>query len=228
MFHLGQRLRLDRPLEERLVAAADAVIADYRREDSTVAEAQWRQARAALDWASTLRPRDRRIAPRRLICDGHLDRIAAQTRGLAKTETQQLYDRSIAEFERAASLDPASVDPYLGLGRIYTYARRDFDRATAAMNDAESRGYTPGWRARALLGDGYRFRADATRRRGERVPEESRRETLERARDDYARCVDVLTPILDKARSRHNRDYCQHRLDELNQLLAPQDQEASR
>jgi hypothetical protein len=95
------------------------------------------------------------------------------------------------------------------------------------MKDAESRGYTPGWRDRALLGDGYRFRADATRRRGERAPEESRREALESARDDYARCVDVLTPILDKARSKHNRDYCQRRVDALNQLLAPEDPEGS-
>ena len=221
VFHLGQRLRLDRALEERLVGAADAVIADFRQENSTVAEVQWRQARAALDWASKLRPRDRLIAPKRLICDGHIDRIAAQSRGRTKTETQQLYDRAIAEFEQAATLDPASVDPYLGLGRIYTYARPDFDRGTAAMHEAESRGYTPGWRDRALLGDGYRQRADTARRRAARAHEDSRREMLEGARDDYARCVDVLTPILDRARSRYNRDYCQRHLDALNQLLEP-------
>jgi tetratricopeptide (TPR) repeat protein len=221
VFHLGQRLRLDRALEERLVAAADAVIGDFRQENSRVAEVQWRQARAALDWASKLRPRDRRIAPKRLICDGHIDRIAAQSRGRSKTETQQLYDRAIAEFEQAATLDPSSVDPYLGLGRIYTYARPDFDRGTAAMHEAESRGYTPGWRDRALLGDGYRQRADAARRRAARAPADSRRELLEGARDDYARCVDVLTPILDRARSRYNRDYCQRHLDALNQTLEP-------
>jgi tetratricopeptide (TPR) repeat protein len=219
VFHAGQRLRLDRRLEARLVAAADAVIADYRQEDSTVAEAQWRQAREALDWASQLAPDDRTLEPKRLICDGHIDRIAAQIRGRTKTETQQLYDRAIAEFERAASLDPNAVDPYLGLGRIYTYARRDFDRGTAAMHDAESRGHKPGWRDRALLGDGYRQRADAARRTGARAPEESRRAGLEGARDDYARCVDVLTPILDKARSRYNRDYCQRHRDALNQML---------
>ena len=221
VFHLGQRLRLDRALEERLVAAADAVVADFRQENSTVAEVQWRQARAALDWASKLRPRDRRIAPKRLICDGHIDRIAAPSRGRTKTETQQLYDRAIAEFEQAATLDPTSVDPYLGLGRIYTYARPDFDRGTAAMHEAESRGYTPGWRDRALLGDGYRQRADAARRRAARAPEESRREMLEGARDDYAHCVDVLTPILDRARSKYNRNYCQRHLDALNQMLEP-------
>jgi eukaryotic-like serine/threonine-protein kinase len=209
MIHAGQRLRLNRQLEERLVTAADRVIADFRQEDSTIAETQWRQARAALDWASQLAPRDERIAPKRLICDGHLDRIAAQTRGRAKAETQRLYDRAIAEFEQAAGADPHTVDPYLGLVRIYTYARPDFDRAMAAMHEAESRGHSPGWRDRALLGDGYRQRADNARRAG----------MLENARDDYAQCVDVLTPILDKARSRYNRDYCQRHLDALSETL---------
>src|SRR5262245_26572228 len=38
LFHIGQRLRLDLPLKDRLMSAADAVLADYRRDDSSVTE----------------------------------------------------------------------------------------------------------------------------------------------------------------------------------------------
>jgi tetratricopeptide (TPR) repeat protein len=225
VLHIGRR-RLDARLKQRLVAAAGAVIEDYRQDDSTVAEAQWRQASHALDWAEELGVPSRgsgddadRIEAKRLICQGHLDRIAAQTRSRTRAEALQLYDRAIDEFERAARLDPDAADPYLGLGRIYIYARTDVDRATAAIDEAERRGHMPGWRERALLGDGYRQRADAVRRTAARAPEEAQRAMLENARDDYARCVDFLAPILDKARSKYNHTYCQRHLDELNRLL---------
>jgi hypothetical protein len=220
-FLVGPRLRLDGPLKERLVTLADAVIADFRQEAPTVAEAQWRQASDALAWASQLTPGDESLVPKELNCRGHLDRIAAQT--LMRTnpaEAQRLYNRAIEEFERAARLDPQSADPYLGLSRVYIYGLKDVDRGAIAIHDAEVRGHQQGWRERAQLGDGYLRRADEARRTARRLSAESRRQALERARDDYASCVEYFTPILDKGRSKYNRDYCQRYLDVLTGALA--------
>ncbi len=221
LFHVGARLRLDGPLKERLLSVASSVISDYRQEEPTVAEAQWRQARDALDWAAELAPGDRGIAPKQLICAGHLDRIAAQTRPRSDAAgAQRLYDRAIGEFDRAAGLDATAADPYLGLSRIYIYGRKDVDRGAAAIHDAESRGYKPGWRERALIGDGYRSRADDARRKARRSDSATRQQMLESARDDYARCVASFTQVPDKGRSKDNRDYCLHHLELLNRALS--------
>jgi len=220
-FLVGPRLRLDGPLKERLVTLADAVIADYRQEAPTVAEAQWRQASDALAWASQLAPDDASLERKELICSGHLDRITAQT--LTRTnpaEAQRRYTRAVDEFERAARLDPQSADPYLGLSRVYIYGLNDVDRGATAIHDAEVRGHQQGWRERAQLGDGYLRRGDDTRRAARHLTDQSRRDSLERARDDYAHCMEYFTPILDKGRSKSNRDYCQRYLDVLNGVLA--------
>src|SRR5207244_1969836 len=111
-FLVGPRLRLDRPLKKRLVTLADAVIADFRQEEPTVAENQWRQASAALEWASQLSPRDATLLPKALECKGHVDRIDAQQQSRTNPgEAKRLYTRAIDEFQRAGRLDPDSADP---------------------------------------------------------------------------------------------------------------------
>ena len=54
MLGTGLRLRVDRLLRSRLVAMADRVIADYRREEPTMAAPEWRQAQQALRWAAQI------------------------------------------------------------------------------------------------------------------------------------------------------------------------------
>src|SRR5439155_5029507 len=179
-FLVGPRLRLDRPLKKRLVTLADAVIADFRQEEPTVAEAQWRQASAALEWASQLSPRDASLAPKALDCEGHVDRIDAQQQSRTNpSESKRLYTRAIDEFQRAAQLDPESADPYLGLSRIYIYGLKDVDRGAAAIHEAELRGHKQGWRDVAQLGDGYLRRGDGTRRTARRLADQSRRQALQ-------------------------------------------------
>jgi hypothetical protein len=41
------------------------------------------------------------------------------------------------------------------------------------------------------------------------LPDEERVDAMKSAREDYFRCAAAFEPILDKARSRRNRDYCQ-------------------
>ena len=221
LLHLGSRLRLDGPLKQRLVTVADGVIADYRQEEPTVAEAQWRQATEALKWASELTPNDTSIAPKEQDCEGHVDRIAAQNRKRTnQAEAQRLFKQAIDKFRQSARLDPQSPDPYLGLSRVYIYGLGDVDQGAGAIREAETRGHPPGWRERAQLGDGYLGRAEKIRREAPKEPGDQPAGTrIEMARDDYARCVESFNPILAKANAKGNRDSCQRHLDAANDEL---------
>jgi hypothetical protein len=211
---VATRVLVDASLGRRLVALADGVLGDFRQEEPTVAEVQWRQAASALDWASHLVRNPLELKAKSLICAGHLDRIAAQIRvRTSQSDARKLYARAIDEFTQAAALDSSSPDPYLGLSRVYIYGLKDVDGGAKAIADAEARGHKPGWRDRAQLGDGYLRRADAVRQRSAALPDTERLDALRGARADYLRCVAAFEPILDKGRSRHNREYCQQRAD---------------
>lgn len=220
---VATRMRVDDALARRLVGLADSVLADFRQDDSTVAEAQWRRAASALAWASELVRDPGSLKAKSLICAGHLDRIAAQARARTnQTEARKLYARAVDEFTQAAGLDTTSPDPYLGLSRVYIYGLKDVDGGAKAIAAAESRGHTSGWRDRAQLGDGYLRRADGARLKSVSLPDEQRVDALKSARDDYLRCAAAFEPILEKARSRRNRDYCQQRADAITASIAEQ------
>ena len=202
----GVHLRVDRPLRARLMAVADEVIAGYRAPVLTVFERQWRHCQEALTWAAQLGS-DNSLQAKALICDGHLERIAAQT--IAQKDTAaalRQYSVAAAKFQRAAALDAKSPDPHLGLGRIYLEPRglNDVDKGVSAIQEAERRGHVIEWRQRADIGHAYRVRADGFRREGERelsLDSAEHSDAFERARADYERCVEFLSPIADRARN---------------------------
>jgi hypothetical protein len=217
---VASRMQVDEALGRRLTRLADGVLTSFRQEDSTIAEAQWRQAATALDWASDLLHDKSSFSARQLICAGHLDRIAAQGKGKSgAADARTLYLRAVDEFTQAASLDPTSPDPYLGLSRIYIYGLNDVDGAAKAIADAEARGHKPGWRDRAQLGDGYLRRADDKRQKAADPDAATHLDDLKAALDDYRQCVAMFEPILDKGRSRRNRDYCQRHADTIVAML---------
>lgn len=190
----GVHLLLDYPLRARLMAVADDVIVGYRAPVLTVFERQWRQCQEALTWAAQLGGRNSSLEAKTLVCDAHLERIAAQTIAQKDApEALRQYSAAAAKFQRAATLDARSPDPYLGLGRIYLEPRglNDVDRGVEAIQEAERRGHVIGWRQRADIGHAYRVRADSYRQDGD----------LERAKADYERCVEILNPIADRARN---------------------------
>jgi serine/threonine-protein kinase len=202
----GVHLRVDRPLRARLMAVADEVIAGYRAPVLTVFERQWRHCQEALTWAAQINS-DNSLRAKALVCDGHLERIAAQT--IAQKDAAaalRQYSTAATKFQRAAALDAKSPDPHLGLGRIYLEPRglNDVDKGVAAIQEAERRGHVVEWRQRADIGHAYRVRADGFRREGERertLDAAEHSDAFERARADYERCVDFLSPIADRARS---------------------------
>jgi protein kinase-like protein len=229
----GVHLRLDSPLRARLITVADEVIVNYRAPVLTVFERQWRICQEALGWAAELSAAGSSVRARTLICEGHLDRITAQTTA-PKDQPAALaqYHAAIVKFQRAAALDKESPDPFLGLGRIYLEPRglNDVDRGVVAIQEAERRGHVIGWRQRADIGHAYRVRADRYRQEGDRdqtrdLPD-GPREAWERARADYERCVQFLSPIADRAwdELRHCRRYVRV-LTESLETLATEPQE---
>ncbi|MGI9075372.1 MAG: protein kinase domain-containing protein [Bryobacteraceae bacterium] len=179
-------------LRKRLVAGADETITEYRNSDApTVYEPQWIQARNNLSRALELDPGDSGIQGRLRLCEGHIDRIDANTlRGAGR---QKLLNAAVNKFSEAAELMKHSPDPYLGLANLYIYDLSDVEKAEEALKKAAHRGHPVGKRETAQLADGYRRRADRTWResRGYIHSSSQERDYLDRAREDYIHAEDL-------------------------------------
>jgi predicted Ser/Thr protein kinase len=208
-FHIGLALRANSLLRRRLLDLTDSVIADYRRDDPTMSVVEWRQANEAVKWALELSPGDSRLRAKQLTCEAHLARFAARSQRRGSDASRQAYQTAIERFQAAAKLDDRSFDPYLGISNIESYGLDEVDLAAIAIEEAEKRGFVAGRRERAQLGDGYLRRADRSRRRARTLEDdEQRRLELEKARSDYARCVERFEPIRDFGNASVNLSYC--------------------
>lgn len=219
LLDLGLRMRVDRPLTSRLVALGDGVIADYRREEPTMGVAEWRQAYDALRWASAFRQGDDVLRMKQLTCEAHLMRFTA--RGQPAAAARLTYRKAVEKFRQAAGLDSRSFDPFLGISRIEVYGLGNVDEAAVAINEAEKRGFVPGRRERAQLGDGYLRRANARRNLARTLSGDQRRRELENARADYARCIETFDPIVGFGQAAVNLEVCKRRLDDVTRELDP-------
>jgi eukaryotic-like serine/threonine-protein kinase len=217
MLGTGLRLRVDRLLRSRLVAMADRVIGDYRRDDPAMTGPDWKLAQQALRWATQLAPGDRRLQAKLMTCDAHVIRLAARTQAPAAARTT--YRRAVERFRAAADLDGDSYDPYLGISRIAVYGLGDVDQAASAIQEAEKRGYVSGRRERALLGDGYLRRATAGWATARTLSGDQRRRELEKLRADYKGCVDAFDSIVGFGNAAKNLEICKGQLDRIDDEL---------
>jgi serine/threonine protein kinase len=198
--------RLSNGLRARLVELAEQVILEFRMEQPAVAQAQWESARESLDLALRLNPGDRAIAAMRSTVRGHLERIAGRSR------------EAILLFREASRFEPRSPDPYLGLASVYAYATHDLDGLTAAVREAERRGYRPNRRERAEFGDLHKTLADRARGAAARAIGVVRLEQLQRAAADYKKCVEYFDGLRLFNSEAHLRD-CRRRLGEIDRQL---------
>lgn len=179
-------------IKSRLISTADRIIDEYRMSDGpTIRESDWMRAQSALARALEIDPRDKDVRGKLYLAEGHIARINGAARGDTK-----LLQRARARFEQSAELtrDP---DPYLGLGRLYIYSLSDVDRAEAAFNAADKRGYEKGRREREQLADGYRYRGERLLREADKakgLPEET--DLLERSEQDLERAEELYREIL--------------------------------
>jgi len=189
-------------LRDRMVALADRAILEFRTGSATVSEVQWTQARDSLAFARELSSRSA-IAAKRAYIDAHLVRIAASDRSG--------FEEAIRGFRESARLDPESPDPYLGLARIYAYSLREVEPLIESIREAGSRGFQPGAREQAQIGDAFRFRADRTRAAAAGLGGETRIAQLASAAEDYGQCIAYFEG-LNYFDSENNLRTCRRRL----------------
>ena len=179
-------------VKQKVVSAADHVISTYRTGDTQpVFENQWERARSYLADALTMDPGDNSVRGKLRLCEGHIARI----NGTMHHNAAQLNDAA-AKFIEAQQLMPKSPDPQLGLARLYVYGLKDIDKAWAALQEAEGRGYALGNREKGQLADGYRDRADRLwydSRRIQGLPQE--KDEVQKAQDDYNRSLRLYQEI---------------------------------
>ncbi|MEO5897182.1 MAG: hypothetical protein ABIS06_15945, partial [Vicinamibacterales bacterium] len=213
---LGLKALVHPPLYPALLAVGDRVIADYRREEPAMGPSEWEQAYTALTWARELSNSSRTIRGKQLTAEGHVKRFQAQAaKGSAATLLSQ---DALATFRRAAEADSESFDPYLGMARVQVYSLADVDAAATSIDEATKRGYVPGRREAALLGDGYLRRATASWRRLRVLTGEQRSRELDNARSDYQRCVTLFDPIVAFGNAAKNLEICKAQLERVEHV----------
>lgn len=182
-----------RSVKKKIVAAAEQVIATYRNSDSQpVYENDWKRAKSFLARALEIDPGDETVRGELRLCEGQIDRI----NGVSHHNTAVLNE-AVQKFEEAERALPRSPDPELGLARVYVYGLKDIDKAYAALQEAERRGYKLGNREKAQLADGYRDRGDSLwwdSRNVRGLPQE--RDQIQKAADDYRRALELYQGIV--------------------------------
>ena len=219
VLHLGLHMRVHQPLHAHLRALGTRVLEDYRQDQPSLSLADWKHAQHALRWAQRIDPSDETRATLQTT-EAHILRITTRP-GRSET-TQAAYRRAIDRFREAARLDPDSFDPYLGISRIAVYglAPADVDLASEAITAAQKRGYTPGRRERAQLGDGYMRRGDLLRREARTLSGEERTRALEKARADFQGCIDTFEPIVGFGLAARNIETCKVQIVRVDEDLA--------
>lgn len=218
LLDIGLRLRVHSQLRPALISVGDRVIADYRREEPSMGPSEWTQAYRALTWARELSSRSAGLRSKQLTAEGHVQRFEAQAAARGSRVTL-LSEAALAKFREAAAADPESLDPYLGMARIQVYALSDVDGAAASIAEAEKRGYAPGRREAALLGDGYLRRALATRRSAAVLTGDQKWRELTNARADFERCVVLFDPIVAFGNAAANLEKCKAQLVQVERQL---------
>jgi hypothetical protein len=184
--------RVSEPLVSALLVHADRVIADFRHERPTVREKQWDQARTWLSYASRIQPSNERIVARLRYCEGHLARINGEARlrdSSRRPQAERYLHDAVTRFEEAARLDRSWPDPWLGLLRTHIYGHEDADKGVEALNEAARRGYRPGRREFAQVGDAYQAKAERGRRDCDSAAEDRRCACLLRCADAYRQAI---------------------------------------
>jgi len=180
-------------VKKRLVAAANQVIETSRNGDTPpVYENDWKRAHTYLARALELDPGDETVRGELRLCEGQIDRINGTTH-----HNSAILNEAVQKFEEAEHALPHSPDPELGLARVYVYGLKDIDRAYAALQEAERRGYHLGDREKSQLADGYRDRADRMwwdSRNVRGLPQE--KDQIQRAADDYRRALQLYQSIV--------------------------------
>ncbi len=198
------------PLLDALLLGADTVIDDYRnRDDASVREGDWQEARRQLLAARSMRGSENEIAARLHYVEGHLDRINERGKD------------AVMHFREAARLRSRWPDPYLGLAIAHLYLLRDYDAADAALRRLRELGFPTGKREQAQRADIAYFRGlDLAKNCGERGDRGDQKECLFEAREELREAVRGYDEIIPWGRSLENRRHAAGQLDDVESRIA--------
>jgi hypothetical protein len=218
LLDLGLRMRANAPLAAALRTIGDRVLTDYRREVPTMGSEEWRQASAAFAWARVFSPHDSALLSKQLTADGHVRRLASQRTRSGATAGAQA---AVARFREAAAADRGSFDPYVGMAVTQLYLLSDIDGALQSLEEAVKRGYVATRREQALFGDAYLRRGLVGRRRASLLTGDQRQAELEKAKQDFDRCVSQFEAIVDFGEAARNLERCKANGRQIEKQLFP-------
>jgi serine/threonine protein kinase len=213
---------LRRALIRRTVELSEHVMANYRNAVPTLRETQWLTMRAADLKALSLDPDDAQLKSAVRLCEGHLHRIAGDSKKARHDSAgaRQEFTEAVTAFREAAQLRPNWPDPFLGLMRTFIYGLDDLDRGVDALRQAERFGYSSGNREIAQLADGYRARGDRLARSARTLrglPQEQ--PSLEKAAESYRHSLELYAKVTDFAAGAANIRLAQRSLDVVERRL---------
>ena len=99
------------------------------------------------------------------------------------------------------------------------YSLYDVDAADASIKEAIARGYTPGRREIAMLGDGYLRRAQEAQRRANLLSGEQKVRELYGARADFEKCVEQFDRIVEFGNAARNLELCKAQIVRIERQL---------
>jgi hypothetical protein len=190
---------LKRELVQRLTDEGEGPIIDYRRDTPTTYEKDWDRGAERFKKVLKLDPGNKRAEADLSLCEGHLLRIRSRHVVNRKPEYDKDKQRdAIEHMEKAASLQPKSFDPYLGLARIYFYDIQDLDKGSEMLGRAAHLGHPVGKRDRVMQADALRargVRSEETARSFAGTPHE--KELLQSALEDFKNSVATYDALMD-------------------------------
>jgi serine/threonine protein kinase len=173
---------LRQSLKAQLIQNAQGVVEDYRREQPTAREGDWSRAATDLEHALELDPGDKNASALLDLCEGHLLSLRARN----STNRQRLLNNAIAKFEDAEKLMPDSMDPYLGLARIYFYDLHEYEKGVEMIENASKRGHSVGRREKEQMADSLRERGMRLYGQSQQLRDmpDQRKQYLQKAHED--------------------------------------------
>lgn len=189
--------RLGPPMRSNLVQAADEIIEHYRNSsEPNLRDFDWGKASVCLDHALEMDHNDSAARGKLALTNGYLNLMRADNES---GEAQQATIRAAqGNFQESAKLLPRSIDPHLGLVRIYVYSVKNVGQAVAEIEESEHLGFQPGPREREQEADGYRFRATMELAQARQVHGKSNaaeERYLRLARRDFELARELYEPI---------------------------------
>jgi eukaryotic-like serine/threonine-protein kinase len=173
------------PLVTTLYNACQQVADQYRNSDYPRArEGDWLRCRRYMGHAMEVDRFDRKTSAMMEYASGQVARI--NRRDL----------EAIADFQRAAALQPRWPDPYLGMARTYIYNLNDAERGMQALKRAEDLGHDFGRKDRSMMADAFKAQGLKAWEASERLRDsDQEKDLLSKAKENLQKALKLYSEL---------------------------------